>query len=155
MDMEYVKATLERELAGLMEKIGICYADKRGYEHAMKYIMGLLSPIERKNGWQLAQVRGDKTPYAVQQFLFRGRWSADELRDCLQAYVRERLGDANGVLIVDETGFLKKGKKSAGVMRQYSGTAGRVENSQVGVFLQPRVQPDRPGTVSAAGMDGG
>ena len=110
-----------------MEKIGICYADNRGNEHAMKYIIGLLSPIERKNGWQLAQARGDKTPYAIQQFLFRGRWSAEELRDCQQEYVREHLGDENGVLIVDETGFLKKGKKSAGVMRQYSGTAGRVD----------------------------
>ena len=126
MDMQYVKGTLAEGLEELMNQIGRCYANKRGFEHALKYITGLLSPIERKNGWQLAEARGDKTPYAIQQFLFRGRWSADELRDCLKEYVREHLGDENGVLIVDETGFLKKGKKSAGVMRQYSGTAGRV-----------------------------
>ena len=135
MDMQYVKETLTDGLEELMNRLGGCYSDKRGREHAMKYIMGLLSPIERKNGRQLAQALGDTTPYAIQQFLFRGRWSADELRDCLQEYVRENLGDEKGVLIVDETGFLKKGKKSAGVMRQYSGTAGRVENCQVGVFL--------------------
>ena len=135
MDMQYVKETLEEELRLLMGKIEVCYADNRGREHAKKYITGLLSPVERKNGWQLAEARGDKTPYAIQQFLFRGRWSADELRDRLGGYVRERLGDEDATLIVDETGFLKKGKKSAGVMRQYSGTAGRVENCQVGVFL--------------------
>ena len=119
MDMQYVKETLADGLEELMNRIGGCYSDKRGREHAMKYIMGLLSLIERKNGWQLAQARGDKTPYGIQQFLFRGRWSADELRGSLQEYVREHLGDDNGVLIVDETGFLKKGKKSAGVMRHY------------------------------------
>jgi SRSO17 transposase len=135
MDIQYVQETLAEGLEELMNRIGRCYANNRGREHALKYVMGLLSPIGRKNGWQLAEARGDKTPYAIQQFLFRGRWSAGELRDSLQGYVREHLGDENGVLIVDETGFLKKGKKSAGVMRQYSGTAGRVENCQVGVFL--------------------
>ena len=94
-----------------------------------------MSPIERKNGWQLAEAAGDRTPDGVQEFLSRTRWDADAVRDDLQAYVIEQFGDADAVLVLDETGFLKKGKKSAGVARQYSGTAGRIENSQIGVFL--------------------
>jgi len=135
MNINYVKDVLTKELSILMGRINDCYLDKRGREHALKYITGLLSPIERKNGWQLAEARGDTTPYAIQQFLYRGNWSADELRDSEREYVKEHLGTEDAVLIVDETGFLKKGKKSAGVMRQYSGTAGRIENCQVGVFL--------------------
>ena len=111
------------------------YRRKGGREQAREYVLGLMSPIERKNGWQLAEGLGRRTPYAIQQFLYRGRWSADTLRDTLRTYVIERLGEADGVLVVDETGFLKQGKKSCGVMRQYSGTAGRVENCQIGVFL--------------------
>jgi len=102
---------------------------------ASDYIRGLLSPAERKNGWQLAESIGQRTPYKVQQFLYRGRWSAEAMRDNLQAYVKAHLGSADGVLVVDETGFLKKGRQSAGVQRQYSGTAGRIENAQIGVFL--------------------
>ena len=91
--------------------------------------------MERKNGWQLAERAGDDTPYGVQRLLSTYRWDADLVRDDLRSYVMEHLGGADGVLVVDETGFLKKGNKSAGVQRQYSGTAGRIENCQVGVFL--------------------
>ena len=102
---------------------------------ALAYLRGLLSPVERKNGWQLAEQAGDATPDGVQRLLYNYRWEADLVRDDLRDYVVEHLGDAHGVLVVDETGFLKKGDKSVGVQRQYSGTAGRIENCQVGVFL--------------------
>src|SRR5215212_9854729 len=99
------------------------------------YLRGLLAPVERKNGWQLAENAGDRTPDGVPDFLARMRWDADQVRDDLRAYVIARLGDADGVLVLDETGFVKKGTKSVGVQRQYSGTAGRIENCQIGVFL--------------------
>ena len=102
---------------------------------ALDYLRGLLSPVERKNGWQLAEQAGEATPDGVQRLLYNYRWDADLVRDDLRDYVVEHLGDADGVLVVDETGFLKKGGKSVGVQRQYSGTAGRIENCQVGVFL--------------------
>ena len=102
---------------------------------ALEYLKGLLSPVERKNGWQLAEQAGDATPYGVQRLLSGYVWEADLVRDDLKQYVVEHLGDGDAVLVVDETGFLKKGEKSVGVQRQYSGTAGRIENSQVGVFL--------------------
>ena len=102
---------------------------------ALDYLRGLLSRVERKNGWQLAEQAGDATPDGVQRLLYNYRWDADQVRDDLRDYVVEHLGDAGGVLVVDETGFLKKGDKSVGVQRQYSGTAGRIENCQVGVFL--------------------
>ena len=82
----------------------------------------------RKNGWQLAEQAGDATPDGVQRLLYNYRWDADLVRDDLRDYVVEHLGDAGGVMVVDETGFLKKGGKSVGVQRQYSGTAGRIEN---------------------------
>ena len=141
------------------------------------HLRGLPSPVERKNGWQLAEQAGGATPGGVQRLLstyiwdadlvrddlrdyvvehlgdadgeqaggatpgevqrllYNYRWDADQVRDDLRDYVVEHLGDAKGVVVVDETGFLKKGDKSAGVQRQYSGTAGRIENCQVGVFL--------------------
>jgi SRSO17 transposase len=101
----------------------------------MAYLQGLLSPVERKNSWQLAEEMGEATPYGVQHLLGRASWDADEVRDDLRAYVVEHLGDKRAVLIVDETGFVKKGEQSVGVQRQYSGTAGRIENCQIGVFL--------------------
>jgi SRSO17 transposase len=104
-------------------------------QRATAYLRGLISPIARKNGWQLAEAAGDPTPYGVQHLLGRAAWSADAVRDDLRAYVVEHMGDADAVLVVDETGFIKKGAKSVGVARQYSGTAGRVENCQIGVFL--------------------
>jgi SRSO17 transposase len=99
------------------------------------YLRGLLSPVERKNGWQIAEVVGEATPYGIQHVLGRAQWDAEEVRKALHTYVVEALGDPHAVLVIDETGFLKKGRHSAGVARQYSGTAGRVENCQIGVFL--------------------
>jgi SRSO17 transposase len=102
---------------------------------AWAYIRGLRSPVERKNGWQLAEVNGDATPYGIQHLLGRARWHAEAVRDDLRASLVEHISDPQAVLVLDETGFLKKGQQSAGVARQYSGTAGRVENCQIGVFL--------------------
>ena len=101
----------------------------------LDYLKGLVSPIERKNGWQLAEQAGDLTPDGVQRLLATYDWDADLVRDDLRRYVVEHLGDPEGVLVIDETGFIKKGTKSVGVNRQYSGTAGRIENCQIGVFL--------------------
>jgi SRSO17 transposase len=95
----------------------------------------LLEPLERRNGWQLAEALGERSPDGVQRLLRTARWDAEAVRDDLRAYVVEHLGDPDAVLVLDETGFLKKGSKSVGVARQYSGTAGRIENCQIGVFL--------------------
>jgi SRSO17 transposase len=123
------------ELNAVGQRLARRFARSEPRRRAVAYLRGLLSDAERKNGWQLAEVAGDEAPYGVQHLLGRADWDADRVRDDLTAYVREHLGDPGGVLIVDETGFLKKGTKSAGVQRQYSGTAGRIENCQVGVFL--------------------
>jgi len=106
-----------------------------GHRHAGEYVRGLLGPVERKNGWQLAEHVGHRHPRTIQRVLDRSAWDADAVRDDLCEQVIAELGDEDGVLVVDETGFVKKGTKSCGVARQYSGTAGRVENCQVGVFL--------------------
>jgi len=95
----------------------------------------LLSPLPRKNGWQLAEQAGEATPYGLQHLLGRAQWEEDAVRDDLQAYVRTHLGHPEGVLVIDETSFLKKGTHSVGVGLQYSGVTGKVENCQVGVFL--------------------
>src|SRR5207244_8793366 len=94
-----------------------------------------LSTVERKNGWRIAEEIGAVTPYGVQYLLDRAKWDEDAVRDALRTYVCEVLADPPAILILDETGFLKKGTKSVGVQRQYSGTAGRIENCQIGVFL--------------------
>lgn len=130
-----IQETVEKEMEELKIRIQECYYSKCGVSEAEKYIKGLLSRAERKNGWQMAEVLGESTPYKIQQFICRGRWSADELREVLQEYVKEKFQDASAVLVIDETGFLKQGKMSAGVQRQYSGTAGRIENCQIGVFM--------------------
>src|SRR5215210_2997736 len=124
-----------QELDALAARIAPRFVRAEPRRRALAYLSGLLSPLERKNGWQLAEAAGDATPDGVQDFLSRRRWDADAVRDDLRAYVVEHLGDPDAVLALDETGFLKKGDKSAGVQRQYSGTAGRIENCQVGVFL--------------------
>src|SRR5713101_8681894 len=110
------------------ERIGSVFARSETRERAQAYLRGLLSPVERKNGWQLAEEAGEATPYAMQYLLDRARWESDGLRDILRGYVCEQLGDAKAVLVIDETGFVKKGTKSVGVQRQYSGTAGGIEN---------------------------
>src|SRR6266704_6563710 len=117
------------------ERISPVFARPETRERAQAYLRGLLSPIERKNGWQLAEQAGDATPYAMQYLLGRAPWDADAVRDDLQGYVRTQLADSAGVLVIDETSFLKKGTHSVGVGVQYSGIAGKLENCQVGVFL--------------------
>jgi SRSO17 transposase len=101
---------------------------------ARSYLLGLLSALERKNGWSLAEFAGDARPDGMQRLLNHARWDADQVRDALRWQVAERLGDADGVLVVDDTGFEKKGRRSAGVQRQYTGTAGKITNCQIGVF---------------------
>ena len=124
-----------RELEALAARIAPRFSRAEPRRRALAYLRGLLSPLERKNGWQLAEAVGDATPDGVQDFLARMRWDAEAVRDDLRAYVAEHLGDPEAVLVLDETGFLTKGTKSAGVQRQYRGTAGRIENCQIGVFL--------------------
>jgi SRSO17 transposase len=121
-------ADIERRLAPYFER-----AEPR--QRALAYLRGLLSPAERKNSWQLAEISGAATPYGFQHLLRRALWDADTVRDALRTYIVQHLGDSAAVLVIDETGFLKKGRHSAGVARQYSGTAGRIENCQIGVFL--------------------
>jgi SRSO17 transposase len=125
----------KRELLRAHDLIAGLFARSEPRVRSLAYLQGLLSSCERKNGWQLAEWIGEASPYAVQHLLDRARWDADQVRDRLRSYALEELHSADAVLIVDETGFLKKGSHSAGVKRQYSGTAGRIENSQVGVFL--------------------
>jgi len=122
-------------LDGLVERIAPRFSRVEARRRARSYLGGLLAPLERKNGWHLAEAAGDASPDSVQDFLARMRWDADAVRDDLRAYVVEHLGDPNAVLVLDETGFVKKGEHSVGVQRQYSGTAGRIENCQIGVFL--------------------
>jgi len=122
-------------LAALRERLAPRFSRAEPRRRARAYLAGLVGTAARKNGWQLAEAAGEATPYGMQRLLAAARWDAEAVRDDLRAFVTERLGDPDGVLIVDETGFLKQGDKSAGVARQYSGTAGRIENCQVGVFL--------------------
>ena len=123
------------ELRVLQTRLSSYFARSEPRQRAIAYLRGLLSDIPRKNGWQLAEQAGERTPDGMQRLLSSSTWSADALRDELQRYVHEHLSDPDAVLVVDETGFLKKGTKSVGVKRQYSGTAGRIENCQIGVFL--------------------
>ena len=122
-------------LQALHERIADRFGRREPRRRALAYLQGLLGSVERKNGWQLAEYAGDATPDGVQRLLATYRWDADGVRDDLREYVVEHLGDPEAVLVVDETGFLKQGSKSVGVQRQYSGTAGKVENCQIGVFL--------------------
>lgn len=123
-------------LEELHRRIAGRFARSEARERAKRYLLGLLGRVERKNGWQLAEAIGERDPQGVQRLLNSAKWDADAVRDDLRDYVMEHLADeASGVLIVDETGSLKKGEKSAGVVRQYTGTAGDTVNCQVGVFL--------------------
>jgi SRSO17 transposase len=121
--------------AQLERRIGPVFARSDALRRSMTYLAGLLSPAERKNSWQLAEISGDPNPYGFQHLLGRADWDADVLRDKLRTYLTDYLAEPDAVGVIDETGFLKKGIHSAGVARQYSGTAGRVENCQIGVFL--------------------
>jgi SRSO17 transposase len=123
------------ELQALHARIAPRFERAEPRRRALAYLHGLLSHAERKNGWQLAEEAGEGTPDGMQRLLNASRWDVDAVRDDLVAYVREHLADPAAILVIDETGFLKKGIKSAGVQRQYSGTAGRRENCQIGVFV--------------------
>jgi SRSO17 transposase len=102
---------------------------------AAGFVTGLLARLEIKTSWQLAEQAGHTRPDKMQRLLYRASWDADAVRDDVRQVVVDSLGDSGGVLVVDETGDLKKGKHTVGVQRQYTGTAGRIENAQVGVFL--------------------
>jgi len=122
-------------LVEVSERIGLHFRRAEARKRAGRYLHGLLASVDRKNGWQMAEELGEANAHGVQRLLQEADWDEQAVRDELRTYVMEQLADEQGVLVVDETGFLKKGKKSAGVARQYSGTAGRRENCQVGVFL--------------------
>src|SRR5436309_12847404 len=122
-------------LAELLGRIGSHFGRVEVRKRVGRYLQGLLATVERKNGWQMAEELGEANAHGVQRLLEEADWDEEAVRDELRTYVIEQLGEPAGILVVDETGFVKKGKKSAGVARQYSGTAGRRENSQVGVFL--------------------
>jgi SRSO17 transposase len=111
------------------------FAQVQSRHRAKLYLLGLLSAAERKNSWTIAEQAGDLSPDGMQRLLNFYVWDADAVRDDLRGYVLQHLTDPGGVFVADETGFLKKGTRSAGVQRQYSGTAGRIENCQLGVFL--------------------
>jgi SRSO17 transposase len=124
-----------RELNALHTRIAPRFERAEPRRRSLAYLKGLLSHADRKNGWQLAEEAGEGTPDGMQRLLNASRWDVDAVRDDLVAYVREHLADPAAILVIDETGFLKKGTKSAGVARQYCGTAGKLDNCQVGVFL--------------------
>ena len=144
------------QAAGEVPRVATCigprFARAEARQRAQGYLQGLLCPIERKNGWQLAEAMGDATPYAMQHLLDRADWDADAVRDDLRAYAIAQLGDPEAVLVVDETGFVKKGTKSAGVAKQYTGTLGKIEQCQVGVFLA-YASPPTPVRRGAAFLD--
>jgi SRSO17 transposase len=128
-------ATWRDELSALQTRLAPRFARPEVRARAGRYLAGLLDPLERRNGWQVAEALGERSPDGVQRLLRTARWDAEAVRDDLRTYVVEHLGDPQAVLVLDETGFLKKGTQSVGVARQYSGTAGRIENCQIGVFL--------------------
>lgn len=124
-----------QELEQLHGRIASRFARSEPRERALGYLRGLLSEVNRKNGWQMAEALGEATPYGTQRLLSGSRWDAGAVRDDLREYVARHLGSSEGVLIVDETGFVKKGTESVGVKRQYTGTTGKIDNCQIGVFL--------------------
>ena len=156
------------ELDALHARVAWRFARPEPRRRALAYLQGLLSQVDRKNGWQLAEHAGELTPDGMQRLLNQAGWDADAVRDELRSYVVEHLGDPRAVLVVDETGFCQKGAKSVGVARQDTGTAGRIENCQVGVVLAyaspaghalvdralylPRCWTDDPARLAEAGV---
>lgn len=134
VDRKMVRSWTE-ELEAVGDRLSVHFARSEVRQRAQDYLHGLLSEAKRKNSWQLAEVAGNSTPYGIQHLLGRANWDADAVRDDLREYVIEHLADSESSLIVDETGFIKKGERSVGVKRQYTGTVGKRENCQVGVFL--------------------
>ena len=140
----------QTEFSAVIDRIAPRFARYEPLRHAGELIAGMVSGLDRKNCWTIAEHRGNSTPDDLQHLLARAKWDADAVRDDLRDYVVEAFGDPGAVLIVDETGGLKKGIKSVGVQRQYTGTAGRIENSQIAVFLTyaaPRGHADRKSVV--------
>jgi SRSO17 transposase len=131
---EYAAEQWDLELDALFLTIGHRFGRVELRRRMRDYVRGLLAPVARKNSWQLAEQAGHRTPDGLQHLLAGAKWEPDDIRDELQEYVADKLGENDGVLIIDDTGFIKKGTTSAGVQRQYSGTAGRTENCQIGVF---------------------
>jgi SRSO17 transposase len=123
------------EFVAFHERFAPVFSRKEARQQAVKYLRGLLGESERKNGWQMAEAVGEPRPDGLQRLLYQSQWEADAARDVLQGFIVEQFGEEEGIGVVDETGFLKKGSHSVGVKRQYSGTAGKVENCQVGTFL--------------------
>ena len=122
-------------LEDLHQRIANRFARSEVRDTSLHYLEALIGQVDRKNCWQIAEEAGDETPDGMQRLLRKARWNADEVRDDLRNYVVEYLGEREGVLIIDETGFIKKGDKSVGVQRQYTGTTGKIDNCQIGVFL--------------------
>src|ERR1700693_1608166 len=148
-----VETTLElwaSSLRGVKARIRPLFRQERVAGSAGQFLDGLLGNEPRKTGWMRAEVAGDPGPWRQQAILGRGRWDAEALRDIVRDYALETLADENAVLVIDETGFLKQGKASCGVARQYTGSAGKITNCQIGVFACLH----RPGALSAQGMDG-
>lgn len=129
---------------GLLDRIGARFARVESRSHARELVLGLLGGLPRKNCWTLAEQAGHARPDQLQYLLGRASWDTDGVRDDLRDYVVEYLGDPAGVLVVDETGDLKKGASTVGVQRQYTGTAGRIENAQVAVYLTYAGPPATP-----------
>src|SRR5215467_11320528 len=132
-----IETTLELWSSSLREvkkRISPLFAQERTALNAGLFVDGLLGDERRKSGWMRAEAAGDPGPWRQQALLGRDRWDADALRDLVRDYVTEHLADANAVLVIDETGFLKQGKSSCGVARQYTGSAGTITNCQIGVF---------------------
>jgi SRSO17 transposase len=125
----------DRELGGVVERIRPLFFRAESRKHAEQYLRGLLSPLARKNGWTISEYVGEPEPTALQRFLNLTPWDADALLAIHREYVMEQLADPDGILVADPTGFAKKGRKSVGVQRQYSGTLGRVDNCQIATFL--------------------
>lgn len=132
----------ESELESLLTRIRPLFYRTESKKHAEQYVRGLLSPLERKNGWTIAEHVGEPEPTALQRFLNLSPWDADTLLELNREYAMEHLADPAGILVADPTGFAKKGDKSVGVQRQYSGTLGRIDNCQIATFLG-YVTPDR------------
>src|SRR5437763_9584845 len=132
-----IETTLEfwaSSLRDVKKRIRPLFAQERAALNAGLFVDGLLGDERRKTGWMRAEAAGDPGPWRQQALLGRDRWDADALRDLVRDYVSEHLADANAVLVIDETGFLKQGKASCGVARQYTGSAGKITNCQIGVF---------------------
>ena len=132
-----IEATLELWASSLRDvkaRMRPLFTQERVAVSAERFVDGLLSDERRKTGWMRAEAAGDPGPWRQQAILGRGRWDADALRDIVRDYALETLADTDAVLVLDETGFLKQGKTSCGVARQYTGSAGKITNCQIGVF---------------------